>query len=183
MIYNWSIFYLADMKKIESLIRNIPDFPKAGIQFKDITPLLKDPDAVREAVDAFVSELEGKKIDKVVGIEARGFFFGMLLADRLNAGFVPIRKPGKLPYKTYSENYELEYDINSLEIHQDAIVNGEHVLIHDDVLATGGTARAACNLIEKMGGKIVQCNFLMEISFLDGAKKLEKYPLHSLIKY
>ena len=110
-----------------------------------------------------------------MGIEARGFFFGMLLAEKLNAGFVPIRKPGKLPYKTYSETYELEYGIDSLEIHQDAIKNGEHVLIHDDVLATGGTAHAACNLIEKMGGQIVQCNFLMELSFLEGVKKLEKY--------
>ncbi len=171
------------MKKIESLIRNIPDFPKKGIQFKDITPLLKDPEAVREAVDEFIKDLDGKKIDKVVGIEARGFFFGMLLAEKLNAGFVPIRKPGKLPYKTYSETYELEYGIDSLEIHQDAIKNGEHVLLHDDVLATGGTAHAACNLIEKMGGQIVQCNFLMELSFLEGVKKLEKYNVHAIIKY
>jgi len=171
------------MKKIESLIRNIADFPKKGIQFKDITPLLKDPEAVRETVAAFIEGLDGKKIDKVVGIEARGFFFGMLLAEKLNAGFVPIRKPGKLPYKTYSENYELEYGVNSLEIHQDAISLGEQVLVHDDVLATGGTAKAACNLIEKMGGTIVQCNFLMELEFLKGAEKLDKYPIHSIIKY
>lgn len=171
------------MKKLETLIRNIPDFPKSGIQFKDITPLLQDPNAIREVVDAFIKALDGKNIDKVAGIEARGFLFGMLLAEKLNAGFVPIRKPGKLPYKTYSENYELEYGINSLEIHQDAIANGDNILIHDDVLATGGTAIAACNLIEKMGGNIVQCNFLLEIGFLNGAKKLEKYQVYSLITY
>ena len=171
------------MKKIEELIRDIPDFPKAGIQFKDITPLLQDPERVREAVTSFAKSLEGKTIHKVVGIEARGFLFGMLLAEKLNAGFVPIRKPGKLPYKTFSEEYDLEYGSNTLEIHQDAIKKGENVIIHDDVLATGGTAEAACKLVERMGGNIVECNFIMELSFLKGADKIKAFKLHSLITY
>lgn len=171
------------MKKIQNFIREIPNFPKEGISFKDITPLLQDPDAMRETVSLLVGMIGGVKIDKVVGIESRGFLFGTLLAERLNAGFVPVRKPGKLPYQTFTEVYELEYGKDTLEIHQDAIKKGESVLLHDDVLATGGTARAACNLIEKMGGKIVQCNFLTELSYLDGRKKLLKYDVESLIIY
>lgn len=177
------IFYLSVMKKIESFIREIPNFPKPGINFKDITPLLQDPDAMRETVSFLVEMIGDVKIDKVVGIESRGFLFGTLLAQRLNAGFVPVRKPGKLPYKTYAEVYELEYGKDTLEIHQDAIKKGEMVLLHDDVLATGGTARTACNLIEKMGGIIVQCNFLTELSYLDGRRKLKKYDVESLIIY
>ncbi len=171
------------MKDIESYIREISDFPKPGIQFKDITPLLQDPDAMRETVTRLMEMIGDVKIDKVVGIESRGFLFGTLLAQRLNAGFVPVRKPGKLPYKTYSEVYELEYGKDTLEIHQDAIKKGETVLLHDDVLATGGTARTACNLITKMGGKIVQCNFLTELSYLNGRNKLRGYDVESLLIY
>jgi adenine phosphoribosyltransferase len=124
-----------------------------------------------------------QKIDKVAAIESRGFFFGTLLAQKLNAGFVPIRKPGKLPYTTLKEPYKLEYGMDALEIHEDAITNGERVLLHDDVLATGGTARAACNLIENLGGEIVQCNFLIELEFLNGIKKLRNHSVQSLLKY
>lgn len=171
------------MKNIESYIREIPDFPKPGISFKDITPLLQDAEALRETVSRLVEMVGGVKIDKVVGIESRGFLFGTLLAERLQAGFVPVRKPGKLPYHTYAEVYELEYGKDTLEIHQDAIKPGEFVLLHDDVLATGGTARTACNLIEKMGGKIVQCNFLTELTFLNGRKRLKNYDVESLLIY
>lgn len=171
------------MKKLESFIREIKDFPKPGINFKDITPLLQDPQALRETLDRLREMVGDQKIDKVVGIESRGFLFGTVLAGKLNAGFVPVRKPGKLPYKTFTEVYELEYGMDTLEIHQDAIKKGENVLLHDDVLATGGTARTACNLIEKMGGKIVQCNFLTEITFLNGRGKLKNYDVRSLISY
>jgi len=122
-------------------------------------------------------------IDKVVGIESRGFFFGMLLAQKLNAGFIPVRKPGKLPFSTLKEPYQLEYGMDVLEIHDDAIVKGERVLIHDDVLATGGTARAVANLVEKLGGHVAQCNFIMELSFLDGKEKLKKHPVFSVLQY
>lgn len=171
------------MKKIESYIREIPNFPKSGVNFKDITPLLQDPRAMKETLDLLVEMAGDAKIDKVVGIESRGFLFGTLLAERLGAGFVPVRKPGKLPYKTYTEVYELEYGKDTLEIHQDGIKKGENVLLHDDVLATGGTARAACNLIEKMGGNIIQCNFLSELSYLDGRRKLRGYEVESLLIY
>lgn len=171
------------MKKIQSFIREIPDFPKPGITFRDITPLLQDPEALRNTVQKLVELVGDQKIDKVVGIESRGFLFGTVLAERLNAGFVPVRKSGKLPYKTYAEVYEMEYGKDILEIHQDAIKKGESVLLHDDVLATGGTARTACNLIEKMGGKIVQCNFLTELSYLNGRSKLKNYEVQSLFSY
>lgn len=171
------------MKKIESFIREIPDFPKSGVNFKDITPLLQDPQAMRETLDLLVEMVGDEKIDKVVGIESRGFLFGTLLAARLGAGFVPVRKPGKLPYKTHTEVYDLEYGKDTLEIHQDGIKKGENVLLHDDVLATGGTARAACNLIERMGGNIIQCNFLSELSYLDGRRKLRDYEVESLLIY
>lgn len=168
---------------LESYIRDIPDFPKKGVLYKDITPLLQEPEAMRTAVKIFLQNLGDIKIDKVVGIESRGFFFATLLAEKLDAGFVPVRKPGKLPYKTVTEAYALEYGTDALEIHEDAIKPGENVLLHDDVLATGGTAFAACNLIEKLGGKIVHCNFLVEISFLRGRDKLTAYPVDSLLKY
>lgn len=171
------------MKKIQSFIREIPDFPKPGITFRDITPLLQDPEALRNTVQKLVDLVGDLKVDKVVGIESRGFLFGTVLAERLNAGFVPVRKSGKLPYKTYAEVYELEYGKDILEIHQDAIEKGESVLLHDDVLATGGTARTACNLIERMGGKIVQCNFLTELSYLNGRAKLKNYDVKSLLSY
>ena len=175
--------YLSIMKHFEELIRDIPDFPKQGIIFKDITPLLSNPEAMEECTTALCNLIKEKKIDKVVGIEARGFFFGTLLAKKLNAGFVPVRKPGKLPFKTISEDYALEYGTDTLEMHSDAIKNGERILIHDDVLATGGTANAVCNLVEKLGGVIIQCNFLIELEFLNGKDKISKHPIASLIKY
>ncbi len=169
--------------KLESYVRNIPDFPKKGVSYKDITPLLLDPEAMRLAVNLFMQNLPHTNIDKVVGIESRGFFFATLLAEKLNAGFIPVRKPGKLPHRTHTENYDLEYGSDTLEIHEDAIKKGEKVLLHDDVLATGGTAAATCKLIEKCGGEIVQCNFLVELEFLQGAERIRDYGISSLIKY
>lgn len=171
------------MKNLAEFIRDIPDFPKKGVVYKDISPLLQNPTAMKMAVDMFMQKLDGSKIDKVVGIESRGFFFATLLAERLGAGFIPIRKPGKLPYNTHREEYALEYGTDVLEIHQDAIEKGENILLHDDVLATGGTALAACNLVKKLGGEIVQCNFLVELSFLKGKEKLENYQVEALLKY
>ena len=168
---------------LQEYIRDIPDFPKPGIVYRDITPMLQNPRAMREGVERFLEHLKDVKIDKVVGIESRGFFFATLLAAKLNAGFVPIRKPGKLPYKTHRESYSLEYGVDTLEIHQDAIEKGERILVHDDVLATGGTAAAACKLVEKVGGEIVQCNFLIALDFLDGKQKLSKYEVVSLFSY
>ncbi len=167
---------------IENYIRDIKDFPKQGIIFKDITPLLSDAYALKETTKSLL-ELVPEDIDKVVGIEARGFFFGTLLAEHLNAGFVPIRKPGKLPYQTYQETYNLEYGTDTLTMHIDAIKPGERVLIHDDVLATGGTAAAVVKLIEKAGGQVVMLNFLIELSFLKGRDKLKNYPISSLLIY
>lgn len=168
---------------LEDYIRDIPDFPKKGVIYKDITPLLLNPEAVKTAVQKFLEKLGDIKIDKVVGVESRGFLFATLLAEKLNAGFVPVRKPGKLPYKIHNESYNLEYGSDAIEIHQDAINNGEKILLHDDVLATGGTAAAACRLIEKCGGEVVHCNFLVELEFLEGAKKLDAYELVSLLKF
>lgn len=169
------------MFRLQDYIRDVKDFPKPGIVYKDITPLLQDPKASRETTNILIQAIGDVRIDKVVGIESRGFFFATLLAERLNAGFVPIRKPGKLPYDTFSESYSLEYGEDILEIHRDAIKPGEKVLIHDDVLATGGTAAAACKLVDKMGGEIVQCNFLMELDFLNGKEKLKPYKVVSLL--
>jgi len=169
--------------KIEKYIRDIQGFPKEGILFKDITPLLINPKARTNCLKILIDSLEGKKIDKVVGAESRGFFFGMLLAQELNAGFIPVRKPKKLPYETISASYELEYGSDSLEMHTDAIKKGDRVLIHDDVLATGGTAKAVCELVEKLGGEIVQCNFLMELTFLNGREKIKDYPVFAALTY
>ncbi|MBF4491140.1 adenine phosphoribosyltransferase [Flavobacterium sp. MR2016-29] len=169
--------------KIENYIRDIQGFPKEGILFKDITPLLNDPDARKECLRILVESLKGQQIDKVVGAESRGFFFGILLAQELNAGFIPVRKPKKLPFDTISASYELEYGSDSLEMHTDAIKKGDRVLIHDDVLATGGTAKAVCELVEKLGGVIVQCNFLMELSFLNGRDKIKDNPIFAAITY
>ncbi len=171
------------MFEIEKYIRDIDDFPKPGVLFKDITPLLADPEATSFCLSELLQLLEMQPIDKVVGIESRGFFFATLLAKELNAGFVPIRKSGKLPYTTLKQPYALEYGMDSIEIHEDAINKGDRVLLHDDVLATGGTAKAACKLIEKLGGEIVQCNFLIELAFLKGAKKIDKYEIRSLLTY
>ncbi|WP_431122663.1 adenine phosphoribosyltransferase [Flagellimonas flava] len=167
----------------ESYIRDIEDFPKPGVTFKDITPLLNNPEALNKACESLLSMLEGLSIDKVVGVDSRGFIFAPMLASKLGAGFVPVRKKGKLPYKTLAEFYSLEYGVDALEIHTDAINKGEKVLVHDDVLATGGTAKAVCKLVEQLGGEVVQCNFLIELSFLNGAEKLNGYPIKSLLHY
>lgn len=168
---------------LTSYIRNIENFPKSGVQFKDITPLLANSSASKECLDKLLELVGGLKIDKVVAIESRGFFFGTLMAQRLGAGFVPIRKPGKLPYSTHKEFYQLEYGQDAVEIHIDAISPGERVLLHDDVLATGGTAAAACRLIQKMEGEIVQCNFLLALEFLNGMEKLKNFEVKTLLKY
>lgn len=168
---------------LKESIRSVQDFPKQGIVFRDITTLLKNPVALKEAIDQLYISTEGLKIDKVVGIESRGFIFGAMLAERLNVGFVPVRKPGKLPAETEKEFYDLEYGKDSIEIHKDAISPGDKVLIHDDLLATGGTAKAAINLVEKLGGEVVQVLFLVELSFLHGREKLKEYNVKSLIDY
>lgn len=171
------------MKELSDYIREINDFPKEGIQFKDITTLLQDPKGTELCLNTLLELLDGEKIDKVVGMESRGFFFGTLLAQKLNAGFVPVRKKGKLPYTTINEVYALEYGTDTIEIHIDAIKKGERVLIHDDVLATGGTAKATCKLIERLGGEIVQCNFIMKLDFLNGEEKLSGYNVKSALSY
>lgn len=168
---------------LNQYIRDIQDFPKPGIIFKDITPLLANPKAVKECMALLINNLRERNIDKVVGVESRGFFFATLLAHELRAGFVPVRKPKKLPFETISASYELEYGTDTLEIHTDAIKKGDRVLIHDDVLATGGTAKAVCELVEKLGGEIVQCNFLMELSFLKGRDKLAGQEVYSPLVY
>jgi adenine phosphoribosyltransferase len=164
-------------------IRDVQDFPKKGIVYKDISPLLGNGKAMKAAADALAENLKDQKIDKVIGIESRGFFLATLLAERLDAGFVPIRKKGKLPYKCYQESYALEYGTDQLEIHQDAISPGDRVVLHDDVLATGGTAEAAIKLIYKLGGKLVECNFLIELEFLKGREKIKTSPVKSLMKF
>ena len=169
--------------KIENYIRDIQGFPKEGILFKDITPLLNEPIARQECLKILIDSLKGQKIDKVVGAESRGFFFGMLLAHELNVGFIPVRKPKKLPFTTISASYDLEYGTDSLEIHTDAIKKGDKVLIHDDVLATGGTAKALGDLVKALGGEIVQFNFLMELSFLNGREKIKDNPIFAAITY
>ncbi len=166
---------------IKNLIRDVPDFPKEGIIFKDITTLLKDPDGYSETLAQLYELSRDRGITKVIGIESRGFIFGGALAEKLGAGFVPIRKPGKLPSDTISESYSLEYGTDSIEIHKDAIEKGEKVLLHDDLLATGGTMKAACNLVEKLGGKVEQISFLIELDFLNGRELIENYEVVSLI--
>ena len=169
--------------KLESYIRDVPDFPEPGIIFKDITPLLGHPEALQQAADRLYDLVKVSKIDKVVGIDSRGFIFAPMLASRLNVGFVPVRKKGKLPHNTISEAYGLEYGSDELEMHIDAIAKGERVLVHDDVLATGGTAKAVCTLVERLGGKVVHCNFLIQLDFLKGKQKLEGYTISSLLRY
>jgi adenine phosphoribosyltransferase len=161
----------------------VPDFPKKGIVFRDITTLLKDPKSFSEAVEIFYEHYKDTQIDKVACVEARGFIFGAALALRLGAGFVPIRKRGKLPAQTLRHEYALEYGTDSVEIHADAILPGENVLIHDDLLATGGTIAAACQLVDQLGGKIVGLSFLVELSFLQGRGHLKGYDIFSIIQY
>ena len=170
------------MPKLEDFIRDVPDFPKKGIIFKDITPLLADIGALKQATQELAAPFAWAGVEIVTGIESRGFIFGSLVAERLGAGFVPIRKKGKLPYKTVSVTYELEYGTDTIEMHADAIAPGRKVLMVDDLLATGGTMAAACELVEKLGGEIVGISFLVELCFLHGRDKLTAYDVRSLIK-
>ena len=171
------------MNDLRSYIRSVPDFPKKGIVFRDITTLLQHNDAFTTAIDRFYEQFSSSGIEKVVAIESRGFIFGGALAQRLQSGFVPVRKPRKLPWKTVRQEYELEYGSDALELHIDAISPGERVLIIDDLLATGGTAAAACNLVQQLSGNIIGLAFLIELSFLPGRDKLKGYDVHSLISY
>jgi 5'-methylthioadenosine phosphorylase len=175
----------SDEDFIKSKIRAIPNFPKPGIMFRDITTLIKDPEGFQRTMNVFENRYKNKNIDVVAGIESRGFIFGSVLASRLGKGFVPIRKPGKLPYETIGEEYELEYGRNRIEIHKDAIKPGQKVLIIDDLLATSGTMGAACNLIKKLGGDILECGFVIDLEDLGGRKKLENkgYKVFSIVKY
>ena len=170
---------------LEKYIRDVPDFPQKGILFKDITTLLQDGDAFRLAMNRMLKKhlAADAKIDKVVGVEARGFVLGGVMAYKLGCGFVPARKPGKLPYRVVREEYTLEYGSNALEIHEDSICPGEKVLVVDDLLATGGTALAAAMLVEKLGGEVAGMEFLIELSFLHGRDKLSRYQVNSLITY
>ncbi len=168
---------------LESFVRSVPDFPKKGIVFRDITTLLKDEKALHYCADQLAEHYQGKKIDKVVGIESRGFIIGGLLAYKLGAGFVPVRKPGKLPAEKIRQEYQLEYGTDTMEIHTDAIHNGERILMHDDLLATGGTIEAACKLVERLGGNVISLGFVIELSFLNPRRRLPRYDIFSLIEY
>jgi adenine phosphoribosyltransferase len=168
---------------LKDKIRNVPDFPKKGIVFRDITTLLSDGDAFKYSVDRMTEQYKGKEIDIVMGAEARGFIFGALIAYKLGIGFIPVRKPGKLPYKTCQTSYDLEYGQNVLQMHIDAVKKGDRVLIVDDLVATGGTAKAKADLVEKMGGEVVGFCFLIELEFLNPRRLLKGYDIFSLIKY
>ena len=168
---------------LRSKIRDIPDFPKAGIVFKDIMPLLADPESLRATVDRLAEFADPRRPDVILGAEARGFILGGALAYRLGCGFVAARKPGKLPWSTVSAQYELEYGLDSLELHEDAITNGARVIVHDDLLATGGTARAKIDLVEQLGGEVVGLAFVIELAFLHGREKLAGYDVFSLVTY
>jgi len=168
---------------LKNTIVDVPDFPIEGILFKDITPILGDPDSLRRVIDALAEHYEGKNISRFVGIESRGFIFGTALAYAMNKGFVLVRKPGKLPRETVSVSYDLEYGQDTLEIHGDDLKEGERVVIIDDLLATGGTANAACELVEKVGGEVVECAFIIELSFLNGRERLPGRPIHSIVTY
>jgi adenine phosphoribosyltransferase len=170
-----------DADWLAARLRDVPDFPKPGIVFKDLTPLLADVEAFRHSVDALSERPEALGVSKVVGVEARGFIFASAIAYRLGAGLVPVRKPGKLPWHTASETYELEYGTDSLEIHEDAISAGDDVYVIDDVLATGGTAAATCRLVERLGGRVAGAGFVVELGFLGGRAKLPDYDVVSLI--
>jgi adenine phosphoribosyltransferase len=168
---------------LERAIRNVPDFPKPGIQFKDITPVLADPHLFAGAINLLADQFKPGSVDAVVGIDARGFIFAAGVALKLNAGFVPVRKKGKLPFTTHEESYDLEYGSNTIALHIDAVKPGARVLLVDDLLATGGTAAAAVALLQKIGAKILEVNFLIELSFLNGRDKLKGVPVKSLIVY
>jgi len=168
-----------DYKKI---IRQVPNFPKKGINFIDLTTLWKNPQALKECINEFVERYKSKMINKVVAVESRGFIIGAPLAYMIGAGFVPARKKGKLPAEKLSQNYSLEYGEETIEIHKDSIENGENIIIVDDLLATGGTVNAVCNLVEKLGGNIIECAFIVELDFLKGREKI-KYPVFTIIHY
>jgi adenine phosphoribosyltransferase len=172
-----------DRVDLKKYIREVPDWPKKGILFRDITPLLSNVEAFKAAVDAMAADFAGEEIQYVGAVEARGFIFGLAVAERINAGFVPIRKKGKLPFKTVSITYDLEYGTDTLEVHRDAITAGAKVLMVDDLLATGGTMAAACKLIEKIGGQVAGISFLIELTELGGIKKLAGYKVKSIIRY
>jgi len=171
------------VEQLAAAIRNIPDFPKEGIQFKDITPVLADPRLFAGAIDQLTARFEPGMVDAVVGIDARGFIFAAAAAYRLKCGFVPVRKKGKLPFQTYEESYDLEYGSNTIAIHTDAVKSGSRVLLIDDLLATGGTAVAAANLLQRLDVKILELSFLIELSFLKGRERLKGYPVRSLVVY
>lgn len=170
----------ADLRKA---IRNVPDFPKAGIQFKDITPVLADPHLFAASINLLVDRFRPGMVDAVVGIDARGFIFAAGAALKLQAGFIPVRKKGKLPYTTFEQSYELEYGTNTIAIHTDAIRAGSRVLLIDDLLATGGTAEASALLLQKLGAEILEITFLIELSFLNGREKLKQFPVRSLVTF
>jgi len=171
------------MHRLAGCIRTIPDFPQPGIQFKDITPLVKNPAMLRLAVHQLIHPFLGEKLTAVIGMEARGFIFGSLAAWELGTGFIPLRKPGKLPYDVQAVSYELEYGAAELEVHIDALDGNDRVLLIDDLIATGGTAAASCELVEKLGAEIAGCAFVVELEDLRGRDKLSQYTVHSLIKY
>jgi adenine phosphoribosyltransferase len=171
------------MEQLRAAVRDVPDFPKAGIIFKDITPILADGRLFRASIDAFLERCRQMQIDKIVGIDARGFLFGSAVAYELGIGFVPLRKKGRLPYKTESAKYSLEYGEAEMELHIDAITRGERVVLVDDLLATGGTSASAATLIKKVGGELVEAQFLIELEFLHGRKKLAPTPVVSFLKY
>ena len=169
--------------ELKDYIRNIQDYPKKGILFRDITTLLQNKDAFKYAIDKMAEQISSEKIDYIVGAESRGFLVGLALAYKLNCGFIPVRKKGKLPYKTISEEYALEYGTDTLYMHEDAIKKGERVLIVDDLIATGGTALAMIKMVEKLEGVVVGSSFLIELKELNGRKEIEKYPVNVLIQY
>jgi adenine phosphoribosyltransferase len=171
------------VEKLRAAVRDVPDFPKKGIVFKDITPVLSDPGLFRASIDLFLERCRGKEIDKIVGIDARGFLFGSAVAYELGVGFVPIRKRGKLPYRTEVAKYSLEYGEAEVEMHTDAVTQGERVLLVDDLLATGGTSAAAAVLIRKAGGQLLEAQFLIELEFLEGRKRLAPTPVTAFLKY
>lgn len=171
------------MEQLRQIIRDVPDFPKPGILFRDITPLLADTESLQMAVKGLVAPFREAGITAIAGMEARGFIFGGLAADELGTGFVPLRKPGKLPYETISETYELEYGMASLEVHTDALDAGDRVLLIDDLMATGGTALAACRLVERLGASVAGLAFVIELDALNGRQLLADYHVHSLLHY
>jgi adenine phosphoribosyltransferase len=171
------------VSNLDDLIRDIPDFPEKGVVFKDITPVLGDAKAFRALIDAMSEPFMDEGITKVAGIEARGFTLATPVADRIGAGFIPLRKPGKLPFETVKEEYELEYGIDALEVHTDAVFEGERVLVVDDVIATGGTAQAAIQLLRRVGAEVVGLSVFIELVFLGGANKVDGVPIHALVRY